>query len=156
MKNKIIATTLAGGLLLTMVTTTIVSGADAGSSGDPLVTKSYVDAKINDLKALVIGNTTTTENTTPTTDSQYKVVVVPKGSSIVGGEGTEMILRSGKASVVSPNANGIVNMTKGVDATSGSDVPKNNLMIIPREDGRGLEVSVDANVMVRGYYQIIQ
>ncbi len=153
MKNKILAMALAGGLVLTMVTTTIVSGADAGSTGDPLVTKSYVDSKINEVISLV---TTTLENPSSSADAQYKVVVVPAGSSIRGGEGTEMILRSGKATVVSQNANGLVNMTTGIDATSGTDVPKNNLMIVPRQDGRGFKVSVDANVMVRGYYEIVQ
>ncbi len=154
MKNKIMATALASGLILTMVTTTIVSGADAGSNADPLVTKSYVDTKISDLKVLV--TSALTENANNSTDSQYKVVTVPAGSTIMGGEGTEMILRSGKAAVSSPNANGIVNMTTGIDAQSGTDIPKNNLMIIPRQDGRGFKVSIDANIMVRGYYEIVQ
>ncbi len=160
MKKKILATAVTGGLLLAMLTTTLVSGADAGTSSDPLVTKSYVDAKINELKLLitesVINNANTGSTNTSTADAQYKVVAVPKGSTIVGGEGTEMILRSGTATIVSSTSNGLVNMTTGVDALSGTNVPKNNLMIVPRQDGRGLKITAEgANVMVRGYYEII-
>ncbi len=163
MKNKIIGMTVTGALLLALATSTIVSGADAGSSSDPLVTKSYVDAKINDLISLINSNTTgngntdNNTNTDTTTDSQYKVVAVPKGSTILGGEGTELILRSGKGTIVSTTSNGLVNMTTGVDALNGTEVPKNNLMIVPRQDGRGIKITADgANVMVRGYYEIVQ
>ncbi len=159
MKNKIIKTTIAGGLLLAMFTTTLVSGSDAGTTSDPLVTKSYVDAKILDLKSLVTETIAAMDLTsgTSSSDSQYKVVYLTNGSTIYGGEGTEMILRSGKAVIVSSTANGLVNMTTGVDALSGTEVSLNNLMIVPRQDGRGLEItSGDANVMVRGYYEITQ
>ncbi len=161
MKNKIIGMTVTGALLLALATSTIVSGADPGSTSDPLVTKSYVDAKINDLIALInsnaTGNGNGNTNTETSTDAQYKVVAVPKGSTILGGEGTELILRSGKGTIVSTTSNGLVNMTTGVDALNGTEVPKNNLMIVPRQDGRGIKITADgANVMVRGYYEIVQ
>ncbi len=160
MKNKIITTAITGGLLLTLLTTTLVSGADAGTTSDPLVTKSYVDAKILDLKALVtetIAAIDVNTGTSATSDAQYQVVYLTNGSTILGGEGTEMILRSGKAVVVSQTSNGLVNMTTGVDALAGTEISHNNLMIVPRQDGRGFKVtSGDANVMVRGYYEITQ
>ncbi len=161
MKNKIL-TTIVSGLLVTILATTVVSAADAGSSSDPLVTKSYVDTKINELKAQIValasnntGNTTPTVETPAVSNAQYQVVLVPKGSKIIGGEGTEMILRSGTATIVSPTSNGLVNMTTGVDALNGTSIPKNNLMIVPRADGRGFNVTSDnTNVMVRGNYEI--
>ncbi len=163
MKNKIL-TTIASGLLVTILATTVVSAADAGSNADPLVTKSYVDTKINELKAQILtlsNNNNSSSNTeTPTatpeaSNAQYQVVLVPKGSKIIGGEGTEMILRSGTATIVSPTSNGLVNMTTGVDALNGTSIPKNNLMIVPRADGRGFNVTADnTNIMVRGYYEI--
>ncbi len=183
MKNKIL-TTIVSGLLVTVLATTIVSAADAGSSADPLVTKSYVDTKVNELKAQIATlvsnnanntntentntentnntntNNTNDENTTSETtgdvpSSQYQVVQVPKGSKIIGGEGTEMILRSGSATVVTPISNGLVNMTVGIDAANGTSVPKNNLMIVPRADGRGFYITADSTyVMVRGNYEI--
>ncbi len=147
MKNKII-TSIVSGLLVTVLATTLVSAADAGTASDPLVTKSYVDTKVNELKAQIAtlennqGGSNNNSNNTGSTNSdasssQYQVVLVPKGSTIIGGEGTEMILRSGTATVVSSTSNGLVNMTTGVDALSGTSVPKNNLMIVPRADGRG-------------------
>ncbi len=154
MKKTIFATTLAGALLLTALTTTIVSGSDAGTTMDPLVTKSYVDTKISDLKSLVTETIATFDTSS---DTQYKVVYVPNGSTILGGEGTEMILRSGQAVVVSGPENGLVNMTTGLDVLNGKAVVHNNLMIVPREDGRGFKITTEgANVMVRGYYQIVQ
>lgn len=151
MKNKIYKTVIAGGLLLTLFTTTLVSGADAGTSSDPLVAKSYVDTKISDLKTYV---TESLNGVSSSSSSQYKVVAVPKGSTIYGGEGTEMILRNGKATVVT-STSGLINMTTGVDALNGTAVATNNLFIVPRQDGRGFKVTTDGvNVMVRGYYEI--
>ncbi len=168
MKNKLVKTALISGVLVATLSTSLVSGAEAGSNSDPLVTKSYVDSKINNLRETLIEmiknnnsyNSTNNSNngsviTTPVQDSQYKVIAVPKGATIFGGEGTEIILRSGKANVVSSTTNGLVNMTTGNDALNGSNVEKNNLMIVPRADGRGLKITTDgANVMVRGYYEI--
>ncbi len=163
MKNKILST-LVSGLIVTVLATTVVMAADAGSSSDPLVTKSYVDTKVNELKAQMVAiensinggtNNSNTGTTSDVSNSQYQVVLVPKGAQIIGGEGTEMILRSGTATVVSSTSNGLVNMTTGVDALSGSNVPKNNLMIVPRADGRGFKVTADnTNIMVRGSYEI--
>ncbi len=167
MKNKVLGT-IVSGLLVTVLATTVVMAADAGSNSDPLVTKSYVDTKVNELKAQIValenninsggGSSSNNSNTGTTSDvssSQYQVVLVPKGSKIIGGEGTEMILRSGTATVVSSTSNGLVNMTTGVDALNGTNVPKNNLMIVPRGDGRGFNVTSDnTNVMVRGSYEI--
>ncbi len=176
MKNKLVKTALVSGVLLATISTSLVSGAEAGSNSDPLVTKSYVDSKISNLRNTMIemindnsynnndnnynNNYNNNNNgsiiTTPVVqDSQYKVIAVPNGSMILGGEGTEMILRSGKANVVSSTTNGLVNMTTGNDALNGSNVEKNNLMIVPRADGRGFKITTDgANVMVRGYYEI--
>lgn len=157
MKNKFIKTTLISGVLLAVFTTSIVSGADAGSSSDPIVTKSYVDAKVADLKSYVDTSlaSMSSVNNGGSSSAQYEVVLVPKGKSIIGGEGTEMILRSGKASVVSTTTNGLVDMTTGIDALNGSAVTQNHLMIVPRDDGRGLKVTSDnTNIMVRGSYEI--
>lgn len=152
--KRIMTLTLVGGLVLAAFSTTLVDGEEnggAGTSSDPLVTKSYVDEKISDLKEYV--EDSVSEDTS--TSSQYQVILVPNGSTIIGGEGTEMILRSGTANVVSSTTNGLVNMTTGEDALDGTSVQKNNLMIVPRNDGRGLEVTSDnTNIMVRGSYEI--
>lgn len=157
--KKMMKMTLVGGLILAAFSTTLVEGEEtggAGTSSDPLVTKSYVDEKINDLKEYVQESLSGLDNTdSEDSSSQYQVILVPKGSTIVGGEGTEMILRSGTAKVVSSTTNGLVNMTTGEDALNGTSVAKNNLMIVPRDDGRGMEVTSDnTNIMVRGSYEI--
>ncbi|MNJ69128.1 hypothetical protein D3C77_654390 [compost metagenome] len=71
--------------------------------------------------------------------------------------GTEFIVRIGQAVVYTADANGISDLTDGVDIAPGEDVSNNHLLLFPR-DGRGLTVKESAagglTVMVRGSYEI--
>lgn len=88
----------------------------------------------------------------PITD--YDVVYLTKGQTIVGS--SEFILRSGSAAATCPGINGITDITDGVDLTNGMEIPWNHLLLVPRDDGRGITVtSVEAYIMARGQYTII-
>jgi hypothetical protein len=88
----------------------------------------------------------------PITD--YDVVYLTKGQTIVGS--SEFILRSGSAISTCPGINGITDITDGVDLTDGMEIPWNHLLLVPRDDGRGITVtSVEAYVMARGQYTVI-
>lgn len=102
-------------------------GNEPGSSGDPLVTQSYVDKQI-----------------------KWNVVELNTGQVLKGGAGSELILRRGRAVIVDSTGNGIPNVTSGVDLRAGSSVPVNNLLIVPREDGRGIKAMAPVVVMYRG------
>lgn len=102
-------------------------GNEPGSSGDPLVTQSYVDKQV-----------------------KWNVVELSAGQVLKGGAGSELILRRGRAVIVDNTGNGIPNVTSGVDLHAGSPVPMNNLLIIPREDGRGIKAVAPVVVMCRG------
>jgi len=68
--------------------------------------------------------------------------------------GTEVILRTGSATVIS-GPEGLVDMTQGRNVSNGAAVSRNHLLITPRTDGRGLRFTGDSNwVMVRGAFTI--
>jgi len=111
----------------------VASGAVAtpGSSEDPVVTKSYVDVKVS-----------------------YVPAKLEPGQILTGDEGTEIILRSGEATAIDNGANGVSDITAGKDLMTGNQVSLNHLLLIPRKDGRGIQVSTEAWVLVRGNYTI--
>ena len=150
-------------MLATLVVGSRVYAAkgDAGSSNDPLVTKSYVDSKVTQLQKTVEVQasmidllTQEINNMGKEESSSYEVVTVPAGQSIVGKQGTEIIVRSGNGQVLASDGGGLQDMTEGTDLLGGSEIPKYHLVIIPREDGRGIYATKDLIVMVRGGYNI--
>lgn len=102
-----------------------------GSEGDPVVSKSYVDAK-----------------------TSFSPIQLTQGQKLIGAEGTEMILRSGEASAIDNGVNGISDLTSGMDLMTGNQVVLNHLLLVPRSDGRGISALTDIWIMVRGSYTI--
>lgn len=158
------------------ITATTLYAADngLGSASDPIVTKSYVDQKIREIsgnmdngnlakqvatqQALIenlMEEISELKNVETTNNNIFEVVVVQPGQVIYGKQSTEMIMRSGKAQAVAVAAGGLQDITSGEDLSSGMEIPKNHLLIIPREDGRGLLADTKLTVMVRGGYTII-
>ncbi|WP_364151709.1 hypothetical protein [Paenibacillus sp. LPE1-1-1.1] len=120
-----------------------------GSAEDPVVTKSYVD----ELLAKAGGGSTET----PGTDTALEVVTVPAGKTLMAGQGTEVIVRVGKAIAYSSDASGIADLTGGTDLTKGKAVPTNHLLLFPRE-GRGILPDPNQKngltVLVKGSYTL--
>ena len=143
MKRKLII-----GLQAIAVTVVAVVGtafaADAGSASDPVASKSYVDDKINQ----VINMINTGSATTEASGSSYVPVSVPVGKVLYGAEGSEIILRSGKGTIYTAGVDGVV------DATTGATAVANHILIVPRADGRGVNVSEAAWFLVKGGYSI--
>jgi len=84
----------------------------------------------------------------------FEPLFVPAGRTLVAEAGVEFILRSGHATAVS-GPDGMVNITAGTDVTHGVRIPLNNLMLVPRSDGRGLHFVTDSWLMIKGNYEII-
>ncbi|KIL36740.1 hypothetical protein SD71_06640 [Cohnella kolymensis] len=124
-----------------------------GSTDDPIVTKSYVDRKIAEATGVgpVGGGAGAGES------SKLQVVTVPLGKKIVVQDGGELIVRSGKAVAYSTDANGLSDMTDGLDIAPGKPVGTNHLILFPR-GGRGVQADPKQKfgliVLVRGNYQI--
>ena len=137
---------IAGLVVIAAVFAMTVAAAAAadtpGSEGDPVVTKSYVDSQIAQLKSGGVSSGT------------YKAVQLTAGQRLIGGEGTEVILRSGEATAIDNGANGVSDVTAGSDLMTGQSIGLNHLLLIPRNDGRGLQAHTEAYVMVRGSYTI--
>lgn len=102
-----------------------------GSDTDPLVTKSYVDQY-----------------------TQWQLVSLKPGQTIVAGAGTEMILRAGSAKAVASPGGGLSDVTAGKDVGGGAALVANHLLIVPRADGRGATAVTDAIFMVRGAFTV--
>lgn len=100
-----------------------------GSEGDPLVTRAYVDGRVS-----------------------MTVIELAPGDVLKGFSGTEIILRSGKAIVMDSDQGGLCDVTQGVDLRGGAEAPANHLLIVPRDDGRGVKASTHAFVMIRGNF----
>ncbi|MBR0598919.1 hypothetical protein [Sinanaerobacter chloroacetimidivorans] len=132
-------------VLIAIVGLTAVAGAvdtTPGSEGDPVVTKSYVDAQIAQLKSGGSASDT------------YKAVQLTAGQKLIGNEGTEVILRSGEATAIDNGANGVSDITGAKDLMTGQTVAQNHLLLIPRSDGRGILAATEVWIMVRGSYTI--
>ncbi|MDD2216052.1 MAG: hypothetical protein PHR60_06515 [Eubacteriales bacterium] len=134
-------------VVIIVIATTVAAGAqtyDPGSKEDPVVTKSYVDAQIAALKSSGGSGSAAT----------FEAVFVEAGKKLIGGAGTELILRSGRASAIDNGADGLSDLTGAKDLIGGSDVGKNHLLLVPRDDGRGIRATTDLWVMVKGSYTI--
>jgi hypothetical protein len=139
------------GLVAGMAQKSYVDGKVAG-----LADKAYVDAKV------AAGGTGGTggidaaylESRLAQMKSSFEVVRVPKGSTILGESGTEMVLRGGKATAIVSAMGGVLDATDGVDLWQGAQVPPNHLLVIPVSDGRGMLAQADLILIVKGPYTV--
>lgn len=162
-------------VIVSMALTAIAVNASPGDSNDPLVSKSYVDSRINEILTLsgngtkgnvstdyideiteeVLGRLEYVLNTSNDWKSTYTPVYAKFGQTIVGDEGSEIILRSGTGKGYCIDINGMVNMTTGAEIFDGDSVDINNLIIVPR-GGRGVTVtSAEAWFIIRGGHSIL-
>lgn len=166
-------------LLLTAVMTgSITFAADVGSSGDPLVTLSYlnetfltsvltkVDAKItqrntalttqinnqiNEAKKSISSSGGTSP--APAAAATFEVVSLSKGQTLQLGLGAEVLLRAGSATCVAASTPGLVDSTDGSVLAGGAALVKNHLYLATVTD-RGVKATADVKIMVRGTYTV--
>lgn len=181
-------------LIICILTIATASAAEPGSNSDPVVSKSYVDARINEVKSLINGNTnintntqqnsTTTNSTSNDTqkivdevlavvqvlygdkidkldksiNSEEEQAFVPvelnEGQILIGGEGAEIIFRSGKARAYSENEMGLIDVSSGTELFSGDSIEPNHLLIVGRNDGRGAIALEHSWFTVKGGFTI--
>ena len=85
---------------------------------------------------------------------KFVVVKVDAGKSLIGSASAEIILRSGTATAIAGASGGVSDLTGGTDLSTGTDVSKNHLLIIPADDGRGIRCTTTCYVMVKGDYKL--
>ncbi|GAB7389212.1 hypothetical protein BSNK01_30500 [Bacillaceae bacterium] len=152
--------------LFTALAVSASSPGQPGSVDDPVVTKSYVDEQLRQLKGqLGLGSGQPSSGASPAPGQNgtggtgnIKVVALKAGQALIGFEGTELIVRTGKVTAIAgAQKDGLPDLTEGTNITEGKIVPPNHLILVPRSDGRGLRVapgSPTAYIVVRGGYKI--
>lgn len=88
----------------------------------------------------------------------YEVVELTYGDSLYAVSACDIMLRSGSASCIAPDASqGIADYTDGYEVYNDQAIVKNHMLLIPRGDGRGIKaLSESVFVMVRGEYTIVK
>lgn len=169
-------------IILTLLVTVIVFDASnisfgqPGGSEDPLVTFSYVEKRIEQLKYYIeeklgggSANNAEVEKLTEenkeikkqlsqlamnSSGGGLEIVELKNGQKLICGAGTEIILRGGSAKAIVSQLGGLSDLTGGKDLISNESISPNHLIVIPRDDGRGAYVENYAIFMVRGYYEV--
>lgn len=113
-----------------------------------------MDLKIQEALKDVNGNSSNESSTGGVQEKTYTVIEVEADQTVIGAQGTEMILRGGKALAVGVEDNGLQDVTAGIDVKDGQDIEANHLFIIPRNDGRGMKILKHAWIMIKGNYII--
>lgn len=153
MKNQIKRIGLiVGSLVIILGASTAFS--EPGTERDPLVTLSYVEEKIDQVKEQLKFYVDSKISAETGGGNVLEVVNLSEGQSIIGQAGTEIILRGGKATAIVSNLGGLSDITSGEDIGMNGKLSPNHLLIIPRDDGRGAYATTDAIFLVRGEYEI--
>ena len=156
MRNKLLFMFQAIIVAAAAVAVTVIA-AEPGSSEDPVVSKSYVDERIEQLLTALESGETIDINKTPVTSDgkvKYVPVHVGVGQKLLGGEGTEIILRVGRSFAVVSGKEALIDVTDGKEMPDTSEIKKNHVIIVPRNDGRGVRVVEDAWFLVKGEYTV--
>lgn len=158
--------------LIAMSMTLLIGGAtviygessnEAGSETNPLVTLKYVDSRIDQLKNYIDQNIEIfrqeneagkSSETGTTVNAVFEVVEVKAGQQLICGASAEIIWRAGQATVIASELGGLTDVTDGKNLAHGEIVEKDHHIIVPRGDGRGMNVDIDSYVMVKGEYTI--
>jgi len=144
--------------------------AQPGTEAEPLAAASYVDKKfedavkkINQLNLVIEDLNSQIEALSSQLEEQKKyatftVIELKAGQQLVAGESSEIIVRSGKATAVSGvNGDGLADITSDQSKTlyTGDEVPLNHLLLVSRDDGRGIKaVSNEVFLLFKGTYEI--
>lgn len=133
-----------------------------GSTEDPVVTLSYIEMRLNDLKAQMLqkieaGSTpnSSDQNSKSTNEnSVFKVIEVKSGDNFYFSESTEFIYRAGEAVAIEGPGGGLSDLTDGFDIKDQVAIPLNHLILVPREDGRGLHAKTNGWILIKGAYTV--
>ncbi len=135
------------------------SGGEAGSKEDPIVTLSYVEQRVEQIKFYIDekiqSSKAGTSDGNKVGGQAIEIVFLDRGQELIADEGTEIILRGGSAVAIDSPSGGLANVTIGRDIQNKQPILANHLHIVPRSDGRGVR-ALDSNVilMIRGSFRI--
>lgn len=168
-KRKIIITLT---ITLSLSWVFLALAAEPGSEKDPLISLSYFDSKITELKEEIIKSLSkdldekfekTEKEIEKSLDeikekgvaapSTFEVVNVKENETLICDAGTEIIVRSGKFTAVGGETGGVSDVTGGKDLVTDEVIVNNHLLIIPKSDGRGITSKIAGAVMIKGSFE---
>lgn len=150
-----------------VLSTTVSLAAEAGSTGDPLVTLSYlnetflgnilsaVDQKIAARNSQIVqqlGGSVSVGGTS--TASTFTVVTLSNGQTLTGQIGCEVMLRVGSAVCVSSSAPGLIDETAASTLNNGGGLVQNHLYMMTIENRGVKATAATTKLLVRGSYTI--
>jgi len=121
---------------------------EPGSQQDPIVSKSYVDSKYDNIKIYVDNKLSEESNS----DNSYKVVELDAGQIITMEGGSQAIVRIADSAVIVTKTDGVADLTAGIDLKNNSMISANHLLLFPRSDGRGIKAIKHTYIGVIGKY----
>lgn len=83
---------------------------------------------------------------------QFIVLELLADQRVLLGAGSEFVLRTGKALAIRGELGALVDLIAGRDLDAGENVPNNHLVLSPRDDNRGVKITADAWVLIKGSY----
>ena len=92
--------------------------------------------------------------TTATGQEKFTKVVLNKGKTLVMGESTELIIKTGKCTAIAAKNGGVTDLTYAKDLKTGDPAGLNHLLFAFASDGRGIKASLNSIVLVKGSYEI--
>ena len=160
-KNRWILRAVVLLLLSGALNMTVSLAAEAGSSGDPLVTLSYLNETFMDSIMSRVDEKIAQRNSqlsgqagSGTAADTFTVVTLSSGQTLTGGIGCEVMLRVGTAVCVSPSSPGLIDESAAATLNNSGALATNHLYMMTIE-GRGVRAtSGTVKLLVRGSYTI--
>ena len=158
-KNRWLLRAVVLVLFCGIMTTSVSLAAEAGSSGDPLVTLSYLNETFMDSIMSRVDEKIAQRNSqgqagAGTAADTFTVVTLSNGQTLTGGIGCEVMLRVGTAVCVSPSSPGLIDESAAATLNNSGALATNHLYMMTIE-GRGVRAtSGTVKLLVRGSYSI--
>ena len=153
-----------------LFTAAYAANSNAGSAGDPLVTKSYLDGPfLKQVQSLVdqtvAARKTELEEALAKILSQsgsggnddgyvFTVVTLSQGQTLVGDVGCEVMLRIGTAVCGASDSVGLIDTTTGANLGNGGALVTNHLYMVTISTRSVTAASGTVKVLARGPYTI--
>jgi len=85
---------------------------------------------------------------------RFEAIEVYAEQRIILGAGAEMVLRTGAALAIRGELGPIIDLITGADLDAGAEIPQNHILLSSRDDNRGVKITENAWVLLKGAYTI--
>jgi len=106
-----------------------VSAQEPGTTGDPIVSKSYLDQFF-----------------------RFRSVVIPKGDTVQLTPGALIVMRSGRLKIRAPRGKSLIDLTDGKEMPADAWLPAFHLILVPETPGLLLEAQSMSLVLAMGLH----